>query len=169
MLHTKILLACLGVLIGVGTGATADWGIRTGVAVPVLAAHESHSFALTEVTAYAPVFRPRGWELGLEASAGVLLRHTTPGVLVSLTPTARVHLTEALAVQAQAGVGYLTRARYQALDLGGPFVVRPAVGVHYAFSPTLRLEGTWTHLSNAGIYRDNPGLDLLTVGLRWIW
>jgi len=59
------------------------------------------------------------------------------------------------------------RTGRDALRLGGPVEFRSAIEVGRRLSPQARLGLTLYHLSNAGIYEHNPGIESLVLTLAW--
>jgi hypothetical protein len=53
------------------------------------------------------------------------------------------------------------------VDLGGPVQFHSRIGVSYALAPSWRLGASFGHISNAGLYDENPGLERAMVTLSY--
>jgi hypothetical protein len=54
-----------------------------------------------------------------------------------------------------------------ATDLGGPVAFHSRIGVSYAVTPVWRAGVSLGHISNAGIYDENPGIERVMVTLGY--
>lgn len=52
-------------------------------------------------------------------------------------------------------------------DFGGPFQFTSHIGLEYAFRESMSAMVRVQHMSNAGIYSSNPGVNLVMIGLRY--
>ena len=52
-------------------------------------------------------------------------------------------------------------------DFGGPLQFTSHIGFEYAFMGNLSATARVQHMSNAGIYSSNPGVNLVMIGLRY--
>jgi hypothetical protein len=65
------------------------------------------------------------------------------------------------------GATLMSRYKYGDEDLGGAFQFTSYVGLEYRFLETLSGYARAQHMSNAGIYSENPGVNLMMIGLRY--
>lgn len=73
----------------------------------------------------------------------------------------------ALTLSIGGGVGAMSEHIFGNVDLGGPVFFNPHVGVRLKFAPQACIGYRWYHQSNAGIYENNPGLNLHQLELRF--
>ena len=65
------------------------------------------------------------------------------------------------------GATLMSRYKYGNEDLGGAFQLTSHIGLEYRFLETLSGFARAQHMSNAGIYSENPGVNLMMIGLRY--
>jgi hypothetical protein len=53
------------------------------------------------------------------------------------------------------------------VDLGGTVQFHSRLGLSYALSPAWRLGASVGHISNAGLYDDNPGIERVMIALTY--
>ncbi len=110
------------------------------------------------------------WKLQarLDASAGWLGDSTHSGAVVSVGPLLALKLGR-LPLEFEGGVSPtgLTRYRYDAKNFGEPFQFTSHAGIEWEFIPHVKLGYRFQHMSNAGISRHNPGLNLHMICLSY--
>jgi len=70
-------------------------------------------------------------------------------------------------VRAGGGATLMSRYQYGDEDLGGAFQLTSHLGLEYHFLESLSAFTRLQHMSNAGIYSENPGVNMVMVGLRY--
>lgn len=65
------------------------------------------------------------------------------------------------------GATLMSRYKYGDEDLGGAFQFTSYIGLDYRFLERLSAFARLQHMSNAGIYSENPGINMAMVGLRY--
>jgi len=65
------------------------------------------------------------------------------------------------------GIGAMSEHIFEDVDLGGPIFFNPHIGARVKFAPNAGIGYRWYHQSNAGIYENNPGLNLHQLELRF--
>lgn len=65
------------------------------------------------------------------------------------------------------GATLMSRYKYGDEDLGGAFQFASHIGLEYRFLERLSGFARLQHISNAGIYSKNPGVNLMAFGLRY--
>lgn len=110
-----------------------------------------------------------GYELPLKLQPWVGLEVTTDGsVWGGGGLLADLYITPNIVFTPSAGVGLYSQGG--GVDLGGPIQFRTGVGLAYELNERGdRLGLNFSHLSNAGIYSDNPGTEIvgLTYSIRF--
>ena len=69
-------------------------------------------------------------------------------------------------VRAGSGATLMSRHKYGETDLGGAFQFTSHIGLEYHFHKNFSAFTRVQHMSNAGIYSENPGGNLAMIGLR---
>jgi hypothetical protein len=69
-------------------------------------------------------------------------------------------------VRAGGGATLMSRYKYGDEDLGGAFQFTSYVGLEYRFLESFSAFARLQHMSNAGIYSENPGVNMAMIGLR---
>lgn len=64
------------------------------------------------------------------------------------------------------GMGYYD-FRDNEMDLGGHLQFRPAIDLVYSVTDDVSIGFGWTHISNASLHEENPGLDSLMFSVVW--
>ena len=59
----------------------------------------------------------------------------------------------------------VSKTEYGREDIGGPFQFTLYAGLSWIFYRGLSVDYRYQHMSNAGIYDENPGLDMIMLGL----
>jgi hypothetical protein len=65
------------------------------------------------------------------------------------------------------GATLMSRYKYGDEDFGGAFQFTSHLGLEYHFLESLSAFTRMQHMSNAGIYSENPGVNLMMIGLRY--
>ena len=65
------------------------------------------------------------------------------------------------------GATLMSRYKYGDEDFGGAFQFTSHLGLEYHFLESLSAFTRIQHMSNAGIYSENPGVNLMMIGLRY--
>ena len=63
----------------------------------------------------------------------------------------------------------LSRHEFGDQDLGGPFQFNTHIGLSWDVTRRWRIGYRYDHISNAGIYRPNPGLNLHTFAVSYVF
>jgi lipid A 3-O-deacylase len=153
--------------------AAPTWvGLRTGLS----ARHLRQMFYQTEALAAWQLpwalGEPTGWHLetGMEFSAGWLTtgaKHGGVGTIGMGIELSQVDLP--LRLTAGAGMTWLTRHDFEKKDFGIPLQFTSYLGIAMDLNSQFRLGYRFQHMSNAGLRRPNPGLDLhaFTLSCRY--
>jgi lipid A 3-O-deacylase PagL len=97
----------------------------------------------------------------LETSAGVLDGGSVAGFVGTAGPVLELRKGNLpLSIEGGASPTLLSRYRFDSRDLGGRFQFTDHIGLNWNFSEHFDLGVRFQHMSNAGIYRRNPGLNL---------
>jgi len=104
----------------------------------------------------------------LEASAGLLSGANTHGFVGAVGPGLAIDLWgERLRLKAGISPTVISQDRYGDEDLGGPIQFTSHVGASVKIYQAAALGYRFQHMSNAGLYRRNPGLNLHVVEVSW--
>jgi hypothetical protein len=68
-------------------------------------------------------------------------------------------------IRAGSALTLISEDQYGDEDLGGPVQFTHHISLHYWFLENLSVVARVQHMSNAGIYDENPGLDMIMLGL----
>ena len=68
-----------------------------------------------------------------------------------------------LYIEAGVGATVLTRTRFSNRNIGSAFQFGDHIGVGFLLTPNSRVGVRYSHFSNAGIKRPNPGLDTVQL------
>ncbi len=145
------------------SGAEIAFGARAGFSDsrPREDFHQYDIFMAYELPWRWPV--SSGWELRtqLNATASLLRAAGERGLILSAGPgfvlandTGRISLIGGYSV------GLLTEHEYGRHDLGGPLQFTGHLGVAYRLYRSVQVGYRLQHMSNAGIYVPNPGLEM---------
>ena len=74
-----------------------------------------------------------------------------------------------LAFEAGSSSTVISRYEFGTLDLGGPFQFTTHVGLSWDFARHWRAAYRYQHISNAGIDKSNPGLNLHAFALSYVF
>lgn len=104
-----------------------------------------------------------GWELQtrLNATAALLRAAGEEGLVLSAGPGLVVaNDTHRISLIGGYSIGLMTEHEYRRHDLGGPLQFIGHLGVAYRLHRSVQVGYRLQHLSNAGIYDPNPGLNM---------
>ena len=68
-------------------------------------------------------------------------------------------------IRAGSALTLISEDQYGDEDLGGPVQFTHHISLHYWFLENLSAVARVQHMSNAGIYDENPGLDMIMLGM----
>jgi hypothetical protein len=68
-------------------------------------------------------------------------------------------------IRAGSALTLISEDQYGDEDLGGPVQFTHHISLHYWFLENLSAVARLQHMSNAGIYDENPGLDMIMLGM----
>jgi outer membrane protein OmpA-like peptidoglycan-associated protein len=150
-----LILAASAAVIACSTAARADddlWRSQLEVgSFDVFHKADSEAFDLQ--------LRPgwRLWDFGVFAGGMV----TTKGALMGYGGvTFDLHLTDNILILPDAAVGYYSRGSDKVLSFGSTAEFRTGIGVAYEFDNGWRLGADIHHISNAGLDKKNPGVEI---------
>src|ERR1700728_1863341 len=104
----------------------------------------------------------RLWDFGVFAGGMV----TTQGALMGYGGfTFDLHLTDHILILPDAAVGYYSRGDDKVLSFGSTAEFRTGIGAAYEFDNGWRLGADIHHISNAGLDKKNPGVEIAAVTL----
>jgi len=104
----------------------------------------------------------------LTAMAGVLDGGGDTGLLGTLGLELVIGLGDSpLEVRAGGGATLMSRYKYGEEDLGGAFQFTSHLGLEYHFLESVSAFARLQHMSNAGIYSENPGVNMAMIGLGY--
>lgn len=104
----------------------------------------------------------RLWDFGVFAGGMV----TTKSALYGYGGiTLDVHLTDNIVVKVDEAVGYYSRGNDKVLAFGSPAEFRSGIGAAYEFDNGWQLGAAIHHISNAGLDRKNPGVEIAAITL----
>jgi hypothetical protein len=138
-------------------------GVRGG------ASFQSNAGYFRQADVYAGRYLPWQWDsyFGLsfkpriEASAGWLSGGTQDGFVGTLGPV--VELSEGkfpVTIDGGASPTVLSRYNFSERDIGGRFEFSDHIGFDWHLTKGFTVGWRYQHMSNAGIYKHNPGLNL---------
>jgi len=104
----------------------------------------------------------------LTAMAGVLEGGGDTGLLGTLGLELVIGLGDSpFEVRTGGGATLMSRYKYGDEGLGGAFQFTSYVGLEYCFLETFSGFVRTQHMSNAGIYSENPAVNMVMIGLRY--
>jgi outer membrane protein OmpA-like peptidoglycan-associated protein len=104
----------------------------------------------------------RLWDFGVFAGGMV----TTKGALMGYGGvTFDLHITDHILILPDAAVGYYSRGDDKVLSFGSTAEFRTGIGAAYEFDNGWRLGADIHHISNAGLDKKNPGVEIAAVTL----
>lgn len=146
-------------------------GVRFG-ASPTEAAHDFH-----EADAFLNCNLPWSWDLGtwfvrlrLDSSAGWLGDPNNDAFIGKLGPTCVVADKETpLSIEGGVSPTVLSHSEFDSKDFGGAFQITAHAGLNVDLGQHFRVGYRFQHMSNAGLFKHNPGLNLhmLAVSYRF--
>ena len=101
------------------------------------------------------------WRYCLRPIAGAALIENG-GFFGYLGLRAEIPLSERFYIAPSTGLGFYEQSAY---DLGGPFEIRNALELGWRPTPRTSVGVGMSHLSNGGVYDQNPGLETAYVSL----
>ena len=100
--------------------------------------------------------------------AGVLDGDGDTGLLGTLGLELVIGLGESpCEVRAGSGATLMSRYKYGDKDLGSAFRFTSHIGLEYHFLENFSAFTRMQHMSNTGVYSENPGANLAMIGLRY--
>ena len=146
-------------------------GVRAGVSAKRT---DDEYFHLYEAVADFPLpqcYQWRtGWKLrtGVSVHAGVLRAGQENGLILAVGPNLKLDLPGGiLFLTAGARAGLMSDHSYGKADLGGPFTFETDVGISAAVGRYVSAGYRWQHLSNAGVYSQNPSVNLHALDITY--
>jgi len=104
----------------------------------------------------------RLWDFGVFAGGMV----TTKDALMGYAGvTFDLHLTDNILILPDASVGYYSRGNDKVLSFGSTAEFRTGIGAAYEFDNGWRLGAAIHHISNAGLDKKNPGVEIAALTL----
>jgi hypothetical protein len=109
-------------------------------------------------------WQPCSWvrvRTGLELSAGLISGGSETAFMGSLGPAVSFRSPgETLSMDLGISTTYIDRNRFGEVDFGGPFQFSSHVGLYLVLWKRGRMGYRFQHMSDAGIYHENPGLNM---------
>jgi hypothetical protein len=121
---------------------------------------------------------PLSWDLGsdfrlksrLDFTAGWLARGGEDAATTSAGLTMALKYNKwPLWLELGSSPTYISRHEFGGRDLGGPLQFNTHIGLAWEMTRRWRLEYRYQHISNAGIDKRNPGLNLQGIGLGYLF
>lgn len=171
------LLLCTAFGGSIGQAAEARWdavGVRAGADLTDGHGSCSNDFELYQL--FANYLLPFQWRRSsalelrtvLDASAGALRRRSDTGFIASFGPSlALAMFSDRLEIDGGVAVAYLSLHNYPGRDLGGPIEFVSHVGIGVYPLGKIGIGYRFEHISNANLYRCNPGVNLHAVELKY--
>ena len=173
-------LLCCGPWLACGAGLQGQDLHRLSVGTRGAISASSYNDPFVQVEAFAnwelPGHRPwrlesaSGWyvQSRLDFAAGWLRGRSEDGLIASLGPAFSFgKLKFPLSVEIGCSPTVLSRYRFGETDLGFPFQFTSHVGAMVELGARVSVSYRLQHMSDAGISRHNPGLDLHSIGLSY--
>jgi hypothetical protein len=113
-----------------------------------------------------------GWFVGtrINLSAGALRGGGETGFIGSLGPSIVLSMVEGLIfLDGGISAALLSRHRFDRENFGGPIQFVSHVGIGYKLGSDLGVGYRFQHMSNASIYKRNPGLELHVLELSYFF
>ncbi|MCB2170915.1 MAG: acyloxyacyl hydrolase [Deltaproteobacteria bacterium] len=175
----RLLMITLMCLVGICVCGSSDvradetnWevGLQSGWSY----SDEDESFNQTAIiVAHRLPLKWRRWDTldvgtRLTAMASVLEGGGDTGLLGTLGLELVIGLGDSpFEVRAGGGATLMSRYKYGDEDLGGAFQFTSYVGLEYRFLESFSGYARAQHMSNAGIYSENPAVNMIMMGLRY--
>ena len=122
---------------------------------------------------------PWNWDLGsrwrsqshLDASAGWIGESGANAAAISTLGPNLSLARQAFPVTLEGGISptILARSDFPTKDFGIPFQFSSHVGISFDITSHIRVSYRFQHMSNAGLSRHNPGLNLHMLGLSYVF
>ena len=121
---------------------------------------------------------PVSWQLGnnfliktrMDFTVGWLEGGGEDAATASVGPTFVLRYKDVpLSLEGGSSSTLLSRHEFGGQNLGGPFQFNTHIGLSWDMTRRWRLGYRYDHISNAGIYRANPGLNLHTFGMSYVF
>jgi hypothetical protein len=112
------------------------------------------------------------WEVGLslDLALGWLGGGSKSGVIGSFGPVFELRRGPIpVAIHVGSSPTLLSEHDYPSKDFGGDFQFTSHAGIDWDFARHFRLSYQFQHMSNAGLYSHNPGLNLHMFGLSYVF
>ena len=111
---------------------------------------------------------PLSFSISLEGSAGVISGGSAEGFVGAVGPGLAVGLwDDRLLLKAGVSPTFISKDKYGEEDLGGPVQFTSHIGIAARFYRGLSVGYRLQHMSNAGLYDHNPGLNLHMLEVSW--
>jgi hypothetical protein len=111
---------------------------------------------------------PLSFRIALEGSAGVIGADNEEGLVAAAGPGLAIGLWhDRLMVKAGVSPTFISEDRFGKEDLGGPVQFTSHVGLSAGLYRGLHVGYRFQHMSNAGLYDRNPGLNLHMLEVAW--
>ena len=158
-----------------GNANETDWsaiGLRAGLST----ADSEEDFEQYEL--FATYGLPRSWELTsgwslspkINLSAGALRSGDDTGVIGSAGPSITLSMVQdRILLDGGISAALLSEHKFGQENFGGPIQFISHVGISFKLSDNLGVGYRFQHMSNAGIYNRNPGLELHMFELRYFF
>jgi len=139
---------------------------------------EQDSSGFLSAEAFVDCNLPVSWELHtnylmkirMDFAAGWLGRSGADAATTSAGPTLVLQRRGVpLLLEMGSSSTLMTRYRFGDKDLGGPFQFTTHVGLSWEATRHLRLGYRYEHMSNAGLERPNPGVNLHTFACSYVF
>ncbi len=103
----------------------------------------------------------------LELTGGVLQDFSQNGMVFSAGPGVELNfIREFSFIEAGISPTFITRHAFKSNELGGMFNFTSYAGIYFSPLKSLIAGYRFQHMSNAGIYRANPGVNLHIIEIR---
>ncbi len=173
LILATVVASLLGVL-AVWSHAEAPRDLAFGVRAGVSGPNKGESFQEYEAFAIHPLpWRwswPVGWDLSthLDLAAGVIAGAGKTSFIGSMAPGVELRRPGSrFSLLANIGIAGLSEHNFGNQAVGGPLQFVLYAGASYRLSRRLRLSYRYRHMSNAALYRPNPGLEMHLFGLSY--
>ena len=164
-------ITCLMLFNAAGPATASSGGTQGGISVHYGVGDRYQRYTLNYETpsVWTTRFGGRWGRLDLTPEIGVSYwtadRPRSPGQAwqFSAIPMFRWWTSERFYIEAGVGATVLTRTRFSNRNIGSAFQFGDHIGVGFLLTPNSRVGVRYSHFSNAGIKRPNPGLDTVQL------
>lgn len=164
-------ITCLMLFNAAGPATASSSGTQGGISVHYGVGDRYQRYTLNYETPsiWTTRFGGRWGRLDLTPEIGVSYwtadRPRSPGQAwqFSAIPMFRWWTSERFYIEAGVGATVLTRTRFSNRNIGSAFQFGDHIGVGFLLTPNSRVGVRYSHFSNAGIKRPNPGLDTVQL------